>query len=125
MVMRPKSRATVVAFFSSMPARSSTPTPASVSRSSVRSGVISLTEPTIVVLPTPKPPAIRIFTVSGAAGATVSEPAKAVPHFLQQVQVRIAGDGMRRAGGDTARLQQVAEHDHDHAHRQVEQRGEL
>src|SRR2546422_11602877 len=116
MVMRPKSRATVVAFFSSMPSRSSTSSPAAVSGSSVRSGAISLTEPTMVVLPTPKPPAIRIFTVSGAARVTRSEPAKAVPHFLQQVQgFRFAGDGVRGADGDTAALQQIAEHDHDHA----------
>src|SRR3954452_24701257 len=118
MLMRPKSRATVVALFSSLPSRSSPPRTAAVSGSSVRSGAISLTEPTMVVLPTPKPPAIRIFTVSGAARVMTSEPAKAVPHFLQQVRIRIAGDGVRRTGGDPARLQQVAEHDHDHAHRQ-------
>ncbi len=97
MEIRPKSRATVVDRFSSMPFRSSTSSPAAVSGSSVRSGVISLTAPTMVVLPTPKPPAMRIFTVSGAAAdaageAAVSDPAKAVPHFLQQIQVMGAGD---------------------------------
>src|SRR5688572_22516932 len=108
---------------------------AEVSRSSVRSGTISLTDPTMVVFPTPKPPAIRILTVSGAevpwiaapelpsAGVPLtgmSEPAKAVPHFLQQVPVRCPGDGTGRMDGDPARRQQIAEHDGDHAHRQVE-----
>src|SRR5690606_32696202 len=121
MVMRPKSRATVVDRFCSMPSRSSTSRPAVVSGSSVRSGTISLTEPTMVVLPTPKPPAIRILTVSGA-----SEPAKAIPHFLKQVQVRgRAGHRARRTDGDPARLQQVAEQDDDDAHREVQARGEF
>ena len=38
----------------------------SLSGSSVRSGLISLTAPTRVVLPTPKPPAMRILAVDGA-----------------------------------------------------------
>src|SRR3954454_18583338 len=62
MVIRPKSRATVVFSLFSTPARSSTPTLALVSASSVVSGGISLTEPTMVVLPVPKPPAITILT---------------------------------------------------------------
>jgi hypothetical protein len=37
---------------------------ASVSASSVRSGRISLTAPTSVVFPTPKPPATRIFSAT-------------------------------------------------------------
>ena len=45
--------------------------------SSVRSGSTSLTEPTIVVLPTPKPPAMRILTAIGMACAAV--PAARVP----------------------------------------------
>src|SRR5690606_28167520 len=45
----------------STPVRSSTPEDASVIASSVRSGGTSLTEPTRVVLPTPKPPAISSF----------------------------------------------------------------
>ena len=54
-VMRPKSMATVVVVLASTPAVSSTGRPASVSGSSVRSGRISLTAPTSVVLPTPNP----------------------------------------------------------------------
>ena len=65
MVIRPKSIATVVVVLPSTPEMSSVPTPASVSTSSVCSGRISLTAPTSVVLPTPKPPAMRIFSASG------------------------------------------------------------
>src|SRR5262249_47730990 len=68
-VMRPESSATVGVVLPSMLVRSSAPLPASVRLSSVLSGVISLTEATRVVLPTPKPPATRIFTDSGAIAA--------------------------------------------------------
>src|SRR4051812_17170375 len=67
-VMRPKSMATVVVFLPSTPLMSSTGRPASVRSSSVRSGLISLTAPTRVVLPTPKPPATRILSVTGSTG---------------------------------------------------------
>src|ERR1700736_1427222 len=59
--MRPKSIATVVVFLNGVPASSSTPTDASVRIASVRSGMISETAPTKVVLPAPNPPAITIF----------------------------------------------------------------
>ncbi len=61
-VARPKSIATVVVVLSGTPDRSSTAPLAEVSAASVVSGVISETDPTKVVLPTPKPPAITIFT---------------------------------------------------------------
>src|SRR5277367_1778207 len=60
--MRPKSIATVVVFLSGTWERSSTSVEATVMTASVVSGVISDTEPTKVVLPTPKPPATTIFT---------------------------------------------------------------
>ena len=53
--MRPKSIATVVVAFDSTPTVSSTPMLSLVRYSSVSSGWISLTAPTRVVLPTPKP----------------------------------------------------------------------
>lgn len=89
--MRPKSSATVVVLFCSMPARSSTPALASVSTSSVRSGTISLTDPTIVVLPAPNPPAMTIFTAVGAVSVSDiesplgawSEPADTIEHRLE------------------------------------------
>ncbi|GAA3756760.1 hypothetical protein GCM10022379_25800 [Micromonospora maritima] len=43
--------------------------PALVISASVVSGAISEMAPTVVVLPTPKPPAIRIFTGIGGRGA--------------------------------------------------------
>jgi hypothetical protein len=73
MVIRPKSIATVVVSLSPTPATSSTPTLATVRYSSVRSGSTSLTEATKVVLPTPKPPAIRSFT---AVGADFADPSR-------------------------------------------------
>ena len=65
-MIRPKSIATVVVFLSSTPEVSSIPTLLSVSSSSVRSGRISLTDPTSVVLPAPKPPATRILMAVGS-----------------------------------------------------------
>src|SRR5689334_20939912 len=60
--MRPKSIATVVVDLSGTCDRSSTSVLATVMTASVVSGVISDTEPTKVVLPTPKPPATTILT---------------------------------------------------------------
>src|SRR6478609_2844633 len=59
--MRPKSMATVVVPFCGVAARLSTPSLALVTSASVRSGTISETAPTSVVLPTPNPPAITIL----------------------------------------------------------------
>jgi hypothetical protein len=53
--------ATVVVVLPSTPAVLSVRRLPSVSGSSVRSGLISLTAPTSVVLPTPNPPASRIL----------------------------------------------------------------
>src|SRR2546430_762761 len=65
-VTRPKSIATVVVVLSGTCDRSSTPALAAVMTASVVSGVISETDPTKVVLPTPNPPAITILTGIGA-----------------------------------------------------------
>ena len=54
---------------------------------SVVSGVISETEPTSVVLPTPNPPAMTIFadvTRPEAGRRDMSEPAKSTQHPFQQ-----------------------------------------
>ncbi len=63
--MRPKSMATVVSTLFSMPSRLSVAALTVVSSSSVLSGAISLTAPTKVVLPTPNPPATKIFSAVG------------------------------------------------------------
>src|SRR5437868_7527305 len=97
-VSRPKSMATVVVDLLSTPFRSSTPVEASVSRSSVRSGRISLTAPTNVVLPTPKPPATRILRVcwgmsSASCGTApkVLEAAEFIEHSHQYPGVGAVG----------------------------------
>src|SRR5690349_12809252 len=69
MVMQPKSIATVVVVLLGVWLRSSTPAATSVMAASVVSGSISEMEPTAVVLPTPKPPAITILTGSGGRTA--------------------------------------------------------
>ncbi len=90
---RPKSIATVVVVLSGTWDRSSTPSLAAVITASVVSGVISETDPTKVVLPTPKPPATTIFTeVIAASPASPRrgglELAKSTEHPFEQVQVR-------------------------------------
>src|SRR3954470_19757068 len=88
MVMRPKSMATVVVTLWSTPSVSSTDCPASLSSSSVRSGRISLTAPTRVVLPAPNPPATRIFKASLGPSWTdensMSESLEVIEHLLEQ-----------------------------------------
>jgi hypothetical protein len=75
MVIRPKSIATVVVSLRSTPLSESTAALRSLSASSVRSGRISLTAPTMVVLPAPNPPAIRILIVTGRRAGAGSDPA--------------------------------------------------
>src|SRR5689334_10292571 len=99
MLMRPKSIATVVVVFPGTCRVSSTPSPAEVMIASVVSGVISETEPTSVVLPTPKPPAITIFAdvTRPAVGRCVpSEPAKSTQHPLQQFRADLVVGVERR-----------------------------
>src|SRR5215469_2190394 len=91
-VTRPKSIATVVVVLSGVWLRSSRPSLAVVITASVVRGVISETEPTNVVLPTPKPPATTIFTdviaFSAVVGAATLELPKSTEHPFEQVNVR-------------------------------------
>src|SRR6516162_6514292 len=91
-VTRPKSIATVVVVLSGVCDRSSSPSDAAVITASVVNGVISDTDPTNVVFPTPNPPATTIFTdviaASAATPETALELAKSTEHPLQQIQVR-------------------------------------
>src|SRR3954468_945103 len=97
MLMRPKSIALGVVVLPGPCRLSATPPPAEVMIASVVSGVISETEPTSVVLPTPNPPAITIFAdvtrPLGAGGrCDMSEPAKSTQHPLQQFSAhRVVG----------------------------------
>src|SRR5689334_12311448 len=96
MVIRPKSSATVVVSLASTPARSSTCALGALSGSSVRSGLISVTAPTAVVLPAPKPPATRILmatgtSVAGGGPTGASEAAQAIDNLLQDARIRQPG----------------------------------
>src|SRR4051794_25164364 len=100
MLIRPKSMATVVVIFPGTCRLSSTPTPAEVMMASVVSGVISETEPTSVVLPTPNPPAMTIFAdvTRPAAGRDMSEPAKSTQPPFQQFRASRVGLIFQRGG---------------------------
>src|SRR5882724_3379794 len=63
----PKSMATVVVVLAGVWPTSSTPAAADVISDSVVSGVMSEMDATVVVLPTPNPPAMTIFTGVGAS----------------------------------------------------------
>jgi len=93
-VMRPKSIATVVVDLSGTCDRSSTSVLATVMTASVVNGVISDTEPTNVVLPTPNPPATTIFTdvMAGASalGWATLDLTESTKHPFEQIEVRTA-----------------------------------
>src|SRR4051812_19049186 len=127
MVMRPKSIATVVVVLRSTPEVSSIPTLRSVSCSSVRSGLISLTEPTRVVFPTPNPPATRIFTASGIAAAPRegSERLESIEHFLQKPFIGKTVLCFRPAYHDQPMVQQVPQKDPDDSQGKLELRRDL
>src|SRR6201995_1929974 len=86
--------ATVVVLLSGTCDRSSTSVLAMVIMASVVSGVISETEPTNVVLPTPKPPATTILTEVMAAGAPWGAPTldltESTKHPFEQIEIRPA-----------------------------------
>src|SRR5215207_6052129 len=80
MVTQPKSIAMVVVVLAEPSPGSSTPTDSSVISASVVSGEISEMAPTVVVFPTPKPPATMILTgTGGALGRGRSSGTRAVP----------------------------------------------
>src|SRR5436190_7292883 len=117
MVIRPKSSATVVVVLFGMPARLSTPALDSVISSSVRSGGISLTAPTMVVLPTPNPPATRILTATASRiGSEVADAIQHLPHHVQIGRGRLP----TRAEDHEVQLDQVADQHLGHAERQVQ-----
>src|SRR5690349_22914038 len=79
MVTQPKSIAMVVVVLPDAWPGSSTPTPSIVISASVVSGEISEMAPTVVVLPTPKPPATMILTGTGAVVRCWPSGTRAVP----------------------------------------------
>src|SRR5690242_9344026 len=101
-VTRPKSIATVVVVFRLPEPASSTPTDSDVIGASVVSGLISERAPTVVVLPTPKPPEIRILTGIGglrvcAAPDIVSEGSDTVDQPFDEMDVVCKGSRRRGA----------------------------
>src|SRR5262245_7942839 len=131
--MRPKSIATVVVFLRSTPDMSSIPTLSSVTSSSVRSGCVSDTVPTIVVLPTPKPPAITILTAVGSlrartslwARTSLSEGPESIDHRLVEPDVVHVRLRFRFLHGDEPLVEQVAQQYPHGGDREVEVPGEL
>src|SRR5690349_1004289 len=122
MVIRPKSSATVVVSLASTPARSSTCAPGALSGSSVRSGRISVTEPTSVVLPAPKPPATRSLMVTGTSDGPLArlEPAEAIGHLPENLWIGQLSGWSGVVHGDEPARPEVGEEDLDHVERQVE-----
>src|SRR5437868_13142383 len=115
MVIRPKSIATVVVRLVSTPEVSSMSMPRSVSVSSVRSGRVSETEPTMVVLPAPKPPEIRILIAVGSRQR--SERPKSIEHRPVHLLVSHVHLGLGFLHGDEPLVEQVAQQDTDRARR--------
>src|SRR5215469_14921681 len=104
--------ATVVVVLPLTPRVSSMPTLASLSGSSVRSGLISLIAPTKVVFPTPKPPATRNLAVAGALPPPPLERLKSIEHHPQQALVGL----WFALGGQQAQQSLVDEVAEQHAH---------
>src|SRR4051812_30950086 len=131
MLIRPKSIATVVVTLPGTARLSSTPTPADVMIASVVSGVISETDPTNVVLPTPNPPAMTIFaevTRPGPGQCDVSEPAKSTQHPLQQFRAHRVGLVFQRCRlrqGDQAVGGHVGDDDPRHSERELHLGGDF
>src|SRR4051812_30476316 len=127
-VMRPKSMATVVVVLSPVWVRSSMPALADVITASVRSGLISETAPTNVVLPTPKPPATTIFAeVVERGAAPPSDLAKSTENPLKQRYIRrSAGLSIARlVDGHHSGLGQVGDEDPGDTERHRQQCGDL
>src|ERR1700740_476569 len=123
--------ATVVVFLSGTCDRSSTSVDATVMTASVVSGVISETEPTKVVLPTPKPPATTILTevIAEASpppcGRATLDLTESTKHPFEQIKVgaefRI---GTLVDAHETIRAH-VRDEDTRHPERQAEHRRDL
>src|SRR5919199_6462048 len=112
MEMRPKSIATVVVVLFGVALKSSTPTEALVMTASVRSGTISETAPTKVVLPAPNPPDTTIFVEREGRR---SEPLKATEHSPQESWVTFVAVGRRGLEDlDEAEVDHVGDDDAGH-----------
>src|SRR6476659_8095456 len=116
-VIRPKSMATVVVALVGTASRSSTPSDSLVTNASVRSGLISDTEPTRVVFPTPKPPATTIFVEAVARPGL--ERAKSTEGPFDQIQTLVSRRAVGQGGlyPHKALFHEIAQQHADHADR--------
>src|SRR6201991_2731056 len=119
-VIRPKSIATVVVRLSGVASTMSTPADASVTIASVRSGMISETAPTNVVLPTPNPPAMTIFVEAVADCASKCSKATQGPSY--EFVALVAGRSLvqRSMHPKVAGDDQVADQDARNTNRQIQ-----
>src|SRR6266540_219949 len=131
-VMRPKSMATVVVVLPGTAVMSSTPTETSVIASSVVSGVISDTDPTKVVLPTPNPPATRILRgmISGSAACRRRYRSACAEPIQQPPQDRLARTAVLRCvlwqvRHQVAGVDQVADQYPRHSDGHLQRRADL
>src|SRR5215472_15771379 len=130
-VIRPKSMATVVVFLSGTCDRSSTSVLATVITASVVSGVISDTEPTKVVLPTPKPPATTIFTdvIAEASpppcGRATLDLTESTKHPFKQIKVGAAFRVVALMDAHESISAHVGDQDACHAERHPQHGGDL
>src|SRR6202035_3924395 len=118
--------ATVVVVLALTPRVSSMPTLRSLSGSSVRSGLISLIAPTKVVLPTPKPPAIRSLAVDGGVSPASAplERLKSIEHHPQQARVGL-GFALGGQNAQQSLIDQVAEQHADNPDGKIGLRGKV
>src|SRR5258707_6187219 len=101
----------------------STPTEASVTIASVRSGMISETAPTNVVLPAPNPPAMTIFVEAVAPGSEcASECLEATQRPSYKFLALLAGRtfGQRRIHSKVAGRHQIPDQDARDTQRQIQ-----
>src|SRR5579875_22187 len=128
-VIRPKSIATVVVDLSGTCDRSSTSVLATVITASVVSGVISDTEPTNVVLPTPNPPATTILTdvMAGASvlGWATLDLTESTEHPFEQMEVWTSLRVVALVYPDETVSAHVGDEDPGHAERQPQHRRHL
>src|SRR5215471_12802036 len=128
-VTRPKSIATVVVVLSGTCDRSSTPALAAVMTASVVRGVISETDPTKVVLPTPKPPATTILTEVIAVSPVLLwaglELAKSTEHPFEQVEIRAALGVIKLVNPDQSLYRHIGDENTGHTQGHPEHGGNL
>ena len=110
--------ATVVVVLFSTPSRSSWCTLTLVRASSVRSGRTSLIALTSVVLPAPKPPAMRILNAARGPSAPLSESPEPMQHLPQQLSAGLLASLAAGHYPDPSLLDEVSQQHPDHADRQ-------